>query len=217
MAAVFKAITLAIGMIFIAGCQPFVRTHITTYHDSSATPLKGDIVIRAPKNFAGSTLEFSFYKKKLAQHFKTMGLNPVDSEDAPFVAVLNYGVTRQEKESSNTKFLMGGSYGFSRRSGTTIVIANDDSGEFENVRQISLTILRNQKNELAQFQSAEAQSSETQSSEPQEVLNISAISTGSCGHLSVVVDEMLDAIFQQLYRPDGSIKKVKVKGSSRCP
>ena len=212
MAAVFKAITLAIGMIFIAGCQPFVRTHITTYHDSSATPLKGDIVIRAPKNFAGSTLEFSFYKKKLAQHFKTMGLNPVDSEDAPFVAVLNYGVTRQEKESSNTKFLMGGSYGFSRRSGTTIVIANDDSGEFENVRQISLSILRNQKNELAQ-----TQSSETQSSEPQEVLNISAISTGSCGHLSVVVDEMLDAIFQQLYRPDGSIKKVKVKGSSRCP
>lgn len=202
MVAVFKSSILFLSIVFLAACQPYVRTHITTYHDSTATPLTGNILIQPPSSFDGSALEFSFFKKKLAQRLKNIGLNPVEDPSAPYVAVLQYGVSRQEKENPNSNLFVGGHYGFTRRSGTTILIANDDNNEFENVRRVSLSIRHTAP--------ADNQAS-------QEILNVSAESIGSCGHLSVVVDEMLDAIFLELYRPDGSIKKVKVKGSARCP
>ncbi len=201
MVAVCKAAFLFLIIVVTAACQPYVRTHITTYQNSDATPLTGDIFIKPPEVFKGSALEFSFYKKKLAQRLRAIGLTPVEDSSAPYVAVMQYGVTRQEKENPSPHLFWGGHYGFSRRSGTTVII-NDDSEEFENVRHLSLSI---QHNTPAEGKSAE------------ELLNVSAQSTGSCGHLSVVIDEMLDAIFLELYRPDGSIKKVKVKGSARCP
>ena len=50
-----------------------------------------------------------------------------------------------------------------------------------------------------------------------QILQVNASSKGRCRHLTVVFDEILDAIFSNLLRENGSVEEVVIKGDVRCP
>lgn len=191
----------AVGLfIMLAACQSVVRTDIETYRKSAPLP-SGSIYVTTVPAEESKSLEFSFYRDKLAAKLVEAGFTPQPTADdsTELVATLSYGVLRQEKDEPNSRVIIGGHFGYYPYYPRASILVSDlDHQEFEFVRDVTLTITRNDDASEQLFQ-------------------VKASSIGQCKHLNVVFDEMLEAIFQNLARENGSVEKVRVKGDARCP
>lgn len=197
----YKGVALLLATLLLSACQSIVRTDVATFHKEDAVFDSGSVVVLPKDGVATSNLEFAFYKTKLEQHLSDMGLSPTDSDDADFVARLGYSVSRQEQDKPNSRMLIGGHFGTPFRYGHSSIIMSDDLGaEFEYVREVSVVIERNGPEQ-----------------DPEQLLAVNASSIGKCEHLTVVYDEMLEAIFRDIRRPNGSVENIKVKGEAACP
>ncbi|MFL0799991.1 MAG: hypothetical protein K6L80_06065 [Agarilytica sp.] len=190
---------LALSLISLSACQSIVRTDISTFRSSDTALPVGTILITGKDASESKSLEFRYYRNKLAERLAALGYTPVDSADAKFKAVLSYGVLRQEKDEPQSRVIIGGTFGyypFYPRG--SILVSDLNDTEFEFVRDVSLSI-------------------ESLGDEKSKVIEIKASSIGRCEHLTVVYDEILDAIFSDVLRPNGSVQKVRVEGTARCP
>lgn len=235
---ILKPFFLVLLTLSVFGCQSIVRTDISTFRDETARSAIGTIRItpenitvsalgeldeqkpgkadknssQDKKNEAGSTaarkttdkvdsssLEFIYYKDKLAERLQSAGYALSDVDGSEYLATLAYGVIRQEKDEPSTRVVIGGHFGhYLHYPHSPIFLSDVDNPKFEYVRELSINI-------------------ERLGESPIKIMKIKATSVGRCEHLTVVYDEMLDAIFSNLYRANGSVEKVAVKGEARCP
>lgn len=194
----FVRLSIVIASVFLVACQSVVRTNIETFRDEKRDFSAGSIRIVSEDEVENPSLEFRYYRDKLEAKLAQTGYQPTESKDAEFIAKLGYRVSRQEKDRPNSRVVVGGHIGgFYPRS--SILISDNIGSEFEYIREISLTI------------------DQSQDSKTSRVVQVKATSMGRCEHLTVVYDEMLDAIFSQLIRPNGSVVNVSVKGDLKCP
>ncbi len=192
----------------MTACQSIVRSDVSTFREEGAVLGEGTIfvsaadAVNADDKATTESLEFRFFKDKLTKRLQRAGYVPADKGTAQYHATLSYGVIRQEKDKPDTRVVIGGHFGYYPHYPRGSLLITDVSGtEFEYVREVNVLIDR--------------VASGTNDSAP--VLQVKAISLGRCEHLSVVYDEMLEAIFADLNRPNGSVVKVSVKGEANCP
>ncbi len=231
---ILKPFSLVLLTLSVFGCQSIVRTDISTFRGETALTAIGTIRI-APEsltvtpagdaekqkpekgnaNFSqdgknetarnimnkvdSSSLEFIYYKDKLAKRLQSAGYTLSDADDSEYLATLAYGVIRQEKDEPSSRVVILGHFGhYLHYPHYPIFLSDVDNPKFEYVRELSFSI-------------------ERLGESPTKIMKIKATSTGRCEHLTVVYDEMLDAIFSNLYRANGSVEKVSIKGEARCP
>ncbi len=194
----FVRVIIVVLSLTLAACQPVVRTNIETFNDENRNFSAGSIRVVGEDEPENPSLEFRYYKDKLEAKLADAGYQPTDAGDTSYLARLGYSVSRQEKNRPSSRVVIGGHIGgFYPRS--SILISDRIGNDFEYIREISLTL------------------DEVVEGEDVRVVQVKATSVGQCEHLTVVYDEMLEAIFTQLMRPNGSIVNVSVKGDVKCP
>lgn len=205
---------LLISLFVLAGCQSAVRTSIITYANPALATTPGSIKV-VPAAGLQDNLEFKHFKKGMEARLAKQGYQPTDADNAEFRAELNYAVSRQEKNNPRSRVMLGGHLGYySHHPGGAVLITDDGGREYEYVREVSFAISKSAATKKAETQSSE---NKTPVEPANEIVRVNASSTGSCQYLTVVYDEMLDAIFSNLMRPDGSVVNLRVKGETRCP
>jgi len=189
----------------LVSCASKVRTNITTFTNENTSFSVGTIQITnlVPRNNQNS-LQFEFYKRKLAAKLEGIGYKVVDSDNADFIAFLDYGVVRRERESDNTHLSVGLGYGRYSRFGR-VVFTEPFTREFEYLRRVHLAIEDNV-----------GQGERPSESTKDKLVELDAVSLGRCAQLLEVFDPMLEAIFKNLYRANGSTEKVVVPGGGAC-
>lgn len=194
-----KTIALLLLSVSLLACASLVRTDISTFSKDSSSISTGTIRVIAADKDETESLEFDYFKGKLENRLQSAGYTPVDSDDAEFIATLSYGVIRQEKDKPSSRVVIGGHFGhYPHYPHAPVFLSDFDYEEFEYVRELSLNIEGSQETST-------------------KLLQIKATSIGQCEHLTVVYDEMLEAIFRNLHRANGSVEKVLVRGEARCP
>lgn len=179
----------------LSACTSLLDTRITTFTDKSATAEKGSVYIRPMDETKEGSLEFSWFADPVAKKLQSLGFQVVDNPKADFVLELSYGVNRREADDRD-----GGSVyissGFGRfRSGTGVgmVLNTKNDKDFEFERLIHLRLKKTGSG----------------STEDKSLVEVSAVSVGRCDLILPVYPGMLDAIFQDFYRANGSTVRVK--------
>lgn len=198
-------ILLVLVVIFSVSCASKVRTNITTFTNEKASFSTGTIgIVNASSGQGNNGLEFEFYKNKLASKLESIGYQVVDEQAPEFLAFLDYGVARREKESDNSHVQFGLGFGRYSRFGR-VIFSEPLTREFEFVRRVHLAIEKNL-----------GQGSRSSESADDKLIELDAVSLGRCAQLIEVFDPMLEAIFENLYRPNGSTERVTVPGGDLC-
>ena len=189
---------------FITGCSTIVTSSISTFRNDELSLGKGTIWVTAESEELAETLEFRFYKTRLQEHLVKLGYSVAERADAEYVAYLGYGVEILEEDPSRGTVVWNAGYGYGRpsRYGHVIVTDTTDLRDLY-VRHVEVRIDANQPvDEEAPYKN--------------KLIQVKASSKGKCEHLSAVYDEILEAIFRNLDRTDGSIERVSVKGEAKC-
>lgn len=198
----WRLFPLLILCVLLAGCASSVRTRLNTFMAPDAEFGRGTIAIQAAGEGSGDSLEFGFYRERLAEHLQNQGYTLAGAEEAEYIARLGYDVERVDSEvrSPNVMFTTGfGSY--YRRGGVGFVFGDAPRYEEEYLRRLKLIITRT-PDEIG--------------GEPRRVYEATALSEGTCPIMSVVFDEMLAAVFQNFPGENGAVKTVTVRGEARC-
>ena len=183
----------------LIACQSNVKTSVETFRDENRSFEVGRIKVVPGSDALKGSLEFDYFRSKLAERLAGVGFSPVEDDSAEFIAKLDYSVERQEVTDGSRTFVTT-SLGYHRRFGG-IIIADDYGNDFEYKRAINIEIAK------VAPSSAAVQA---------KVIAIKANSVGSCEHLTVVYDEMLEAVFADFNRGNGSLEHIKVKGDTKC-
>lgn len=197
---------VVISSVLLSACESIIRAKVETFRDASLGLPKGTIAVQPGDTSLNDSLEFKHYADLLAERLRDIGYDVVLTGEAEYLATLAYAVSRQEKDSPSSRVVVGGHFGYySHYPRGSIYISDFNSKEFEYVREVSLSISKsNAPNEKEDVSSS-------------KILEMRATSVGHCEHLTVVYDEMLEAIFSNMNRTNGSIDRVKVAGELRCP
>lgn len=188
---------LLMSFLLLAACQPVVRTDVATFR-ADTVPLKTGTIRVVPGKDVEENLEFRHYKQRVETRLAALGYVPVTDDSAEFIARLGYSVVREEIDRPHSGRVTLGA-GFYRYPRSSIYFANGGGAEYEYLREVSLAIDAAATEETAD-----------------QVIQVRATSRGQCEFLTVVFDEMLDAVFANMQRGDGTVEQVAVKGDARC-
>lgn len=197
--------TLYCFLLTLVSCSSSVKTKVNTFRLDGVTLGQGTIKVIPSNDTQTSSLEYAFYSTHLAKVLQGLGYSLVAS-DAPseFTAALHYSVN--EVESGTGGLLHGLFYsnhknhytGLGLRPSVVVVEEGDRRPVFE--RNFQLIIAR----------------TKLQGIEAQRVYEVTGVSRGRCGTLSVVFEEMLQAMVTQFPANNGSLNSVTVTGDTRC-
>lgn len=177
------------------GCVQVVRTQVNAFHSSDTTLAVGSIAVQALQPEKANTLEFAHYRRLLEPKLEQLGYQLVDSSQAAYVAYLDYAVVESELSDSKVDFYA--SRGFSRFGERSNGVLVERSSRSEYVRKLVLVIARNED-------------------DGQRLYEVTGLSRGQCGIMSVVYDEMLQALLQAFPYANGSVQTISVSGETRC-
>lgn len=188
--------------LLIGACSPALNTRITTFKDPGAASLSGTVAIMPFNTDKDGSLEFSWFAEPLEQKLEGLGFRVVEnSASADYLVDLDYGVNRREADSRNNDRVYVSSGFGSWRSGTSIgfVIDGDNDPRYEYERVLQLRLRKNTGETPAN------------DSKLKSLIEVSAISVGRCELIQPVYPAMLDAVFKDFYRANGSTIEVKDK------
>lgn len=204
MKAVFSIAWLA--LLLVSGCASSVQTKVNAFKAPNATLGSGTIAVTALDEAIGQSLEFAHYRTQTESVLAHLGYTPVSpNQPHSYRAVLSFGVESAQIERSGPRTAWvtraypyyGFHYGFGHRYGSGLgVVVVDDGIDPGYLRRLSLAI-------------ENAESGE-------RLYEVTGFSVGRCGVMSVVFDEMLEAIVRDFPAADGSVRSVTVKGETKC-
>lgn len=190
---------LSLVILVLQACTASVRTTVTSYSANAGFDKGSVYIVPGDEEGAPAGLEFGYFSRELAARFERAGFQIAETaRDAEFEVALIYGVLRQEKDTRRHHSHFHTSIGFSRSRFGSAIIFEPDEEEFEYVRYVELHVLKQD------------------SSDGDAMRSIRAVSKGQCEHLGPVYGSMLDAIFKDLNRPDGSIVTLTTPQSRPC-
>jgi len=195
MLAHFMSILICVSVL--GACSSALNTRITTFKDQKAGAETGTVVILPFDKTTSGSLEFSWFAEPLAIKMEALGFQVVEGANAEYSLELAYGVNRREADNRNndTLILSGGFGGFRRGTSLGVVIDADNDKRYEYERIVQLRLRKNTAGDT----------------ENKSLIEVSALSIGHCDLILPVYPIMLDAIFKDFYRANGST--VHVKGS----
>ena len=200
-----KLILAVIVLLNITNCATRVSSKVSTYRNDANILTPSLIVVKPEDSVAGDSLEFRFFKSKLEGKLVELGYQIAQSpDDAVYVAYLGYGVEQLESEQRGGRVFISGGLGRAYRSGFgQVFVTNAGHVQDQYSRFITFRIDANRPTQEDDIYA-------------HKIVQVTATSEGNCELLAPVYDEMLEAIFQKIDRPNGSIQSVTVPGKAVC-
>ena len=187
-----RLFTIAL-LLTVTACSSIVTTSVSTFRAPESNSERSTIKISAENPKLKNSLEFEHYRNKLAKHLSAEGFSPTQEADAEWVALLDYRIEYHGEDTSRQKIYVGAATGY--RSGLSGGVVVTSPRELDNyLREVIIKIGRNVKEPTVS----------------DKLIEVYAKSQGNCEHLSVVFDEMLDAIFKNFMRDDGSVERINI-------
>lgn len=213
---------LLVGLFaLISGCAATVKTDINSFHTPDFSRGKVALaVIPADRQFENS-LEFNHYRAKLEKRLEAQGFTIVASEkDARYLAMLGYHISDGEVEVTSSPVV--GQVGYDPVSYASVIHHADGSASY--VRQThwvpSFGIVGSTTQAYTRFTTLVTldivDNAQISDGEPAKVFELKARSTGSCGIVSRIFDEMLEAIFSDFPGENNRVARVSVKADMSC-
>jgi hypothetical protein len=216
-------IILTSCLIVLVGCgeiQPYLSANINSFSTITPTTIKGPVYVIANPPEAQETLEFKSYKGKLEQRLATNGFPATsDPDKAKFIAHFYYAIDDGQTVTSTYSVPIFGQTGggTSMHSGT--VYSSGGIGSFSGttysaptfgvVGSSTGTSVGTVYNRIVRLDIYQLENGR----QGEKVFESKAVSTGSCGALSEVIDEILDATFQNFPDTNGV---VDVNSQANC-
>lgn len=190
-------LVLLAAVFAVAGCASVVRTQISAFSADPADFVSGTIVVEALDPLEAKTLEFAHYRTRLEEHLAQQGYRVLaPGEPSDLVALLGYEVHETRgRERPRTGHMAHYRTGYFRPHHSVLVM--DDGGRTEYQRRVSLVIAQGDDRERRLYE-------------------VTGVSQGTCPILSVVIDEMLEALFTDFPASNGAVRTVRVRGDTRC-
>lgn len=208
-------IYVAMMLVVLSGCVG-VHTKTTAFFPPEYKN-SGTIIVVAAEAEVNSSLEFAHYKKKFEQKLAANGYTIVSNpSEAKYVAFVSYGIDNGKNSVVSTPIFgqtgggvtnSFGSVGNTSYTGTSYsmptfgVVGSMAGSVTEYTRAIALDIV-------------EAQS--FKDGKPVKVYEARAKSTGSCGVIAGVFDEILEALFEGFPGENGKVRKTVVQSKGDC-
>lgn len=194
----FFRLALLATLSVTVGCASVVRTQVNAFSADPAEFTSGTIVVQSLDPLEAKTLEFAHYRARLEQHLSEQGFQVLPAgQEADLVALLGYQVHEtQGRERARAGYMTHYRTGYFRPHHSLVVV--DDGGRTEYLRRINLVIARGADDQA------------------QRLYEVTGLSQGTCAVLSVVFDEMLEALFTDFPLPNGTVRTVRVRGDTRC-
>lgn len=191
-----KIIFLLLVTLGLCSCAASVQTKLTAFGSIDTLP-QGSVYIAATNPEFGETLEFDHYRNITASAVDAWQLAPVMEESqAKYKLSLGFDVVEvnPKDDGVQTALWLRTSPRMSLSSNVILYDQNDKKRQYQ--RSVNL-VLRSM-------------------SDDKRLYEVTATSIGSCDVMTVVFDEMLEAIIKSFPLSSGSVKTVSVKGDSRC-
>ncbi len=187
-----------VGLLFLlSACTATVRTHVVAFAADDQVDLS-TIAMVAPPSVDDVPLEYQHYGKAIISKLESLGFRALSENDpeSQYVAYLKYSVVESESNGSQVYTgVVGRSYVRSSGPFVDVMVVDKNRRHFYE-RRIEVVIAERQSNK--------------------RVYEVSGTSYGQCGVLSVVFDEMLDAMFLDFPMDSGALKKIKTNGNASC-
>lgn len=195
---VFRWFIVGVLMLPLLSCSSHLRTTITTFQDGALPIAVGTFhVVPFENTPASEQLKFGFYKKQLEDKLKHMGFSLATDTEAQYTVYLSFSTTRREKDQKHSDVHFRGLYARGRGHGSGGIVIRDFRGhEFEYVRRVQIGM--------------------EEKSSAHKLVEIDAVSFGECNQMPSVFSPMLDAIFENFWRTNGSVEKVVVPANIIC-
>lgn len=196
---VLARLALMAALLMSVGCAGVVRTQINAFSADPAEFGSGTIVVKSLEPMESNTLEFAHYRARLEQLLTEQGYRVLPSgQTSDLVALLGYQVHEtQGRERARTGYMTHYRTGYFFRPHHSLMVV-DDGGRTEYLRRINLVIASGEDEQA------------------QRLYEVTGISQGTCPVLSVVFDEMLEALFTDFPAPNGAVRTLRVRGDTRC-
>lgn len=214
---------LAVGFA-LAACTE-VRSNVEVFHEMPADYAGATITILASAEEKAKTLEFRNYAERLAGKLEGVGFQVVGEGELPrYVAFLAYDVGEGQQVTRTYSIPNYGVTGYSSSHtyGTlnTYGGVGTYSGTTTHTPQYGITGYSTGTTTTTLYPRVlivdiyEVDWSDTEKS-PQ-VYHLSIASSGRCGRLSQVIDEMLEAGFQDFPGESGTVQRIEVPAKVDC-
>ncbi len=202
-----KCVLALFVLVNITNCATRVSSKVSTFRNDANLLSPGTIIVKPEEGVAGDSLEFRYFKEKLEEKLKEQGYKTRQLDQEPeYIAYLGYGVEQLERDDKGGRIYFTGGIGRGHPYGSRyghVFVSNTGNVQDQYSRFISFRIDAN-KPPLEEDVFAH------------KIVQVTARSQGNCELLAPVYDEMLEAIFQKIDRPNGSIQSVTVPGKAVC-
>jgi len=179
---------LALATVTLSGCATSVGTRSTAFYEPSYVP-EGSIAVVANPSLDADSIQFSNYRATIEQKLQLAGYQLADSPgSAEFIAELNYGI-----DDGSSKL---------------VPYYGNPNGQ---VSTVSRTIYKRVLT-LDIFQ----QGNRENTSSPRKVLELKAVSSGSCGDIAPVFDEIVEVAFKDFPSENGQAHTGKIVMEGDC-
>lgn len=194
----FRTLCLWLSVAFLLSACSSVRTYVNTFSANVSEFSQaqfGRVEVLAYDDTQAQSLEFEHYRSKLNTQLLSLGFQPaVPNVKSDFTAHLSYQIVEKEVDAPFDYYSHFGT-AFDRHLGANIIVV-DNSKHIEYVRTVGVVIKH--------------------AGTDKRIYEVTGVSRGGCGVMSVVFDEMLEAMFRYFPAESGSLQKVRVDGTVRC-
>ena len=198
----FRLSATLVAVLLLSGCVSSVRTQMNSFMAPDAQFGEGTIAVKAAEAELQESLEFGLYRATLEDHLRAEGYSLADPEEAEYIARLGYRVSEVTQPVYQPDIFFTTGFGrYYRHGGIGFVVNDRPEYRAEYVRTLNLSI---------------SQAAKTAGDEPRRIYEVTAASQGACPAMSVVIDEMLAAVFQDFPGGNGDVKTVTVRGDADC-
>ncbi|WP_299624289.1 hypothetical protein [Pelagibius sp.] len=211
--------------LWAGACAPTVQSNVEIFHALPSDYVGESITILASDEKEARSLEFKSYAERLAGKLQEVGFRVVGETEGPrFVAFLGYAIGKGQQitrsysipnigvtgySSSQTYGTVHNYGGYGTYSGTTTYTPQYGVTGYSTGTTTETVYPRAVVIHIYEVNWSDIENS------PQ-VYSLTIGSSGGCGILSQVIDEMLEAGFQGFPGESGSARKARVDSNANC-
>ena len=220
----FCTTALFVAVIVVGGCTK-IETNRTVFHSLPESVQGKTIAIVGYPEERNHSLEFRSYKTLIEQKFRTYGFSVRENvDDAEYVALISYGIdagttTTQTGSvpvygqtgggstyhSGSVNTYGSGGYSYGSYSGTSYTMPTYGIVGSQSYSYNITTYNRNLAMDIVITKTLNDKF-------PEKIYEARLTSRGSCGILSQVMDEFIEALFEDFPGKSGEAKKIVISG-----
>lgn len=216
-----KLVVIALLAVLVAGCATRVVTDVNSFKTQDFTVANIAIAVEPSDPQFKNSLEFKHYKVKLEERFSQYGFNVVnDPLKARYIAKLGYHISDGETKTETRP--VTGHTGYEPVIYTSVVQRSDGSHAYvHNTHWIPTygivgASTRSYTNFTTLVTIDIVDQQQVVEETPAKVYELKARSEGSCGIVSRIFDEMLEAIFRDFPGENNRVDRVSVEADMSC-